>query len=86
MKNKQISLVRTDLALEAAEPFKNENNLPYGVTVDEDYDEINEIRVTIVEVILEQKSLASPSGNTLQLKPRTWMNRMMGIIRKLQKF
>lgn len=50
MKNKQISLVRTDLALEAAEPFKNENNLPYGVTMDEDYDEINEIRVTVVDV------------------------------------
>lgn len=50
MENKQNSLVRTDLALEAAEPFKNENNLPYGVTVDENYDEINEIRVTVVDV------------------------------------
>ena len=70
MKNKQISLVRTDLALEAAEPFKNENNLPYGVTVDEDYDEINEIRVTIVDVVRDigAKKLGKPIGKYITVE------------------
>lgn len=70
MKNKQISLVRTDLALEAAEPFKNENNLPYGVTVDEDYDEINEIRVTIVDVMSDigAKKLGKPIGKYITVE------------------
>ena len=70
MKNKQISLVRTDLALEAAEPFKNENNLPYGVTVDEDYDEINEIRVTIVDVVSDigAKKLGKPIGKYITVE------------------
>lgn len=70
MKNKQISLVRTDLALEAAEPFKNENNLPYGVTVDEDYDEINEIRVTVVDVTSDigAKKLGKPVGKYITVE------------------
>ncbi len=70
MKNKQISLVRTDLALEAAEPFKNENNLPYGVTVDEDYDEINEIRVTIVDVMSDigAKKIGKPIGKYITVE------------------
>ena len=70
MKNKQISLVRTDLALEAAEPFKNENNLPYGVTVDEDYDEINEIRVTVVDVMSDigAKKLGKPIGKYITVE------------------
>lgn len=70
MKNKQISLVRTDLALEAAEPFENENNLPYGVTVAEDYDEINEIRVTVVDVTSDigAKKLGKPIGKYITVE------------------
>ena len=70
MKNKQIPSVRTDLALEAAEPFKNENNLPQGVTVEEDYDEVNEIRVTVVSVTSDigAKKLGKPAGKYITVE------------------
>lgn len=65
-----ISKVHTDLALEAAEPFKNEQNFPEGVHVEENYDEKNEICVTVVEVTSDigAEKLGKPAGKYITVE------------------
>lgn len=56
--------IRTDLALESGERFKQANMEIHGVKIDEDYDENKDIRTTIVRIETENgaKAMKKPQG------------------------
>ncbi len=62
--------VRTDLALEARESFKGNDVEVHGVTVEEEYDEERDIRVTRVKIESERgaKEMGKPIGTYLTLE------------------
>ena len=45
--------IRTDLALETTERFKEENTEIRGVEIQEDYDEEKDVRTTVVRIVTE---------------------------------
>lgn len=56
--------IRTDLALESGERFKQANVEIHGVKIDEDYDEEKDIRTTVVRIETENgaKAMKKPQG------------------------
>ena len=54
--------IRTDLALETTERFKEENTEIRGVEIQEDYDEEKDVRTTVVRIVTENLSLIHISG------------------------
>lgn len=62
--------IKTDLALEAAEPFRKQNQHMEGVAVSETYDEKNDILVTVVEVQNAEgvQLLGKPEGMYITLE------------------
>lgn len=62
--------IRTDLALEATERFKEENVEIRGVEVHEDYNEEKDICTTIVKIKTENgaKSMGRPQGNYITIE------------------
>ena len=56
--------IRTDLALETTERFKEENTEIRGVEIQEDYDEEKDVRTTVVRIVTERgKSDGETAGN-----------------------
>ena len=50
--------IRTDLALETTERFKEENTEIRGVEIQEDYDEEKDVRTTVVRIVTENGAKA----------------------------
>ncbi len=64
------STVRTDLALEARESIEETENSLHGVTVEEDYDETSDVRITkvMIETKNGAKALGKPMGTYITLE------------------
>lgn len=62
--------VRTDLALEARESIRDEEGEIHGVSVEESYDEENEIRITkvVIETKNGAKAMGKPMGTYITLE------------------
>ncbi len=62
--------VRTDLAVEARESFEGSDTEVHGVVVEEDYDELLDIRLTRVKIMTERgaKEMGKPVGSYLTLE------------------
>ena len=65
-----LSHIRTDLAIEAAEIFSDNQNFDGGVEIDENYDEKNDILVTGVHIINDEgaKNLKKEKGMYITLE------------------
>ncbi len=64
------SRIRTDLALEAKESFENDDVEIHGVTIEEEYDEEREIRITKVCIETEKgaRAMGKPIGTYITLE------------------
>lgn len=64
------STVRTDLALEARESIEETENSLHGVTIEEDYDETSDVRITkvMIETKNGAKALGKPMGTYITLE------------------
>ena len=62
--------IRTDLALEQKERFESDNVEVQGVTLEEEYDEEREIRMTRVVIKTEKgaKTMGKPVGTYITLE------------------
>ena len=62
--------IRTDLAVEAREHFKEENVEVRGVEVNESYDEEKDIRTTVVKITTENgaKAMGRPQGSYITIE------------------
>ena len=62
--------IRTDLALETRERFKEDNVEIGGVTVDESYDEEKDIRTTVVKIETEKgaKAMGKSQGTYITME------------------
>lgn len=62
--------VRTDLAVEARESFAGSDTEVHGVAVEEEYDELRDIRLTRVRILSERgaREMGKPMGNYLTLE------------------
>ena len=58
--------IRTDLALETTERFKEENTEIRGVEIQEDYDEEKDVRTTVVRIVTENGAKGGDAGNAHQ--------------------
>lgn len=65
-----MDYIKTDLALEAAEPFRKQKKDIEGVIIDEDYDEANDILVTAVDIKDDRgaEKLGKPAGMYITLE------------------
>lgn len=79
--------IRTDLALEARESVEEGAKALSGVTVDEDYHEDSEVRITKVVITSKNsaKFLVSLWEHTLHWKHLPWHCLMRIIIKKFPK-
>ena len=62
--------IRTDLALETTERFKEENTEIRGVEIQEDYDEEKDVRTTVVRIVTENgaKAMGRPQGTYITIE------------------
>ena len=62
--------IRTDLALEATERFKEENVEVHGVEVREKYDKEKDVRTTVVRITTENgaKTMGKPQGTYITIE------------------
>lgn len=62
--------IRTDLALEAKESYEKDNVEISGVTIEEEFNEENEIKVTKVVILTEEgaNAMRKPKGNYITLE------------------
>ena len=62
--------IRTDLALETTERFKEENTEIRGVEIQEEYDEEKDIRTTVVKIVTENgaKAMGRPQGTYITIE------------------
>lgn len=62
--------VRTDLALEARESFEGQEKEIHGVTVEEQYDEVLDLKITRVQILSERgaREMGKPIGTYLTLE------------------
>jgi spore protease len=62
--------VRTDLALEARESVEDRESTLHGVSVDEEYDEVSDVRITKVMIQTKNgaKTLGKPMGTYITLE------------------
>ena len=72
------SRIRTDLALEATERFREENVEVHGVEIREKYDEEKEVRTTVVRITTENgaRAMGKPQAPILPLRHRIFPFRM----------
>ena len=64
------SRIRTDLALEATERFREENVEVHGVEIREKYDEEKEVRTTVVRITTENgaRTMGKPQGTYITIE------------------
>ena len=64
------SRIRTDLALEATERFREENVEVHGVEIREKYDEEKEVRTTVVRITTENgaRAMGKPQGTYITIE------------------
>ena len=62
--------IRTDLALETTERFKEENTEIRGVEIQEEYDEEKDVRTTVVKIVTENgaKAMGRPQGTYITIE------------------
>lgn len=62
--------IRTDLALEEKERFEEENVEVQGVVLEEEYDEVREVRTTVVKIKTENgaKTMGKPVGTYITME------------------
>ena len=62
--------IRTDLAVEATERFKEEKTEIRGVEIDENYNEEKDVRTTVVRITSENgaKAMARPQGTYITIE------------------
>lgn len=70
MNREMLSYVKTDLALEAAEPFRKQEKDIEGVIIEESFDEINQMVITVVDIQNEigAEKLGKPMGMYITLE------------------
>lgn len=79
--------IRTDLALEATERFKEENVEVHGVEVREKYDKEKDVRTTVVRITTEmvRRQWESPRERILPSRLRIFPCRMRIITGRFQR-
>ena len=85
--NKNLFQIRTDLAIESAEEFSEEERGLSGVSVQEREDENTHIRVTDVHIKNDRgaRCLGSRWAVILRWRHRIWHRKMRIITEKLQR-
>ena len=79
--------IRTDLALEATERFKEENVEVHGVEVREKYDKEKDVRTTVVRITTENgaKTMGKPVGTYLTIEAPNLSSPDEGIHREVSE-